>query len=401
VGGSSDYATALAELAVGLGANVQPDQIVAVSSEPGMEELVRAVADVAYARGAKFVDLVVFDPYVKHSRMKHAALETLPYVPPWFGQRVLALGEAHAANIALVGPSAPRLMADIDPDRLGLDMLPRLRETGEIVAKRLLNWSIVPSPTPGWAAIVFPDLDPEPALERLWEQVAHVCRLDEADPVQAWSARLDRLAEVSARLNEMRLDALHFEGPGTNLTIGLLPGSRWISGQMTNVDNIVHTANIPTEEVFTAPDPTRVDGTVTSTKPLFSSGTIITGLRVRFEGGRAVEIEAEQGGGTLRTLTSRDEGAARLGEVALVDRESRIGKLGTVFYTTLLDENAASHLALGRGYADSVEGDDNLARLNLSEIHIDFMVGADDVAVTGRLAGGEEVPLLRGGAWQV
>ena len=210
-----------------------------------------------------------------------------------------------------------------------------------------------------------------------------------------------RLAEISARLNELRLDALHFEGPGTDLTIGLLPGSRWISGQMANVDNVVHTANIPTEEVFTAPDPTRVDGTVTSTKPLFSSGTIITGLRVRFEGGRAVEIEAEQGGGTLRTLTSRDEGAARLGEVALVDRESRIGKLGTVFYTTLLDENAASHLAFGRGYADSVEGDDNLARLNLSEIHIDFMVGADDVAVTGRRAGGEQVPLLRGGAWQI
>ncbi len=398
--GTADSTAALAELVVGLGANVQPDQIVSVSSEPGMEELVRAVADAAYARGARFVDLAVFDPYVKHSRLKHAPRETLSYVPPWFGQRVLALGEAHAANIGLVGPSAPTLMADIDPDRLGLDMLPRLRENGEIVAKHLLNWSLVPSPTPGWASIAFPDLDRDAGLERLWEEVAHVCRLDEPDPVQAWRDRLARLAEVSGRLNELRLDALRFEGPGTDLTIGLLPSSRWISGQMTNVDNIVHTANLPTEEVFTAPDPARVDGTVTSTKPLFTSGTIVTGLRVRFEGGRAVEIAAEQGAGTLRTLTSRDEGAARLGEVALVDRESRIGKLGTVFYTTLLDENAASHLALGRAYTDSVESEDDLARINVSDIHIDFMVGADDVAVTGR-RGDEQIPLLRGGVWQI
>jgi aminopeptidase len=400
VSGTADYTAALAELAVGLGANVQPDQIVSVTSEPGMEALVRAVADAAYTRGARFVDLAVFDPYVKHSRLKHAALETLSFVPPWFGQRVLALGDAHAANIALVGPSAPTLMADIDPERLGLDMLPRLPETGEIVAKHLWNWSLLPSPTPGWASIVFPDLDPDAGLERLWDEVAHVCRLDEPDPVQVWSDRLRRLAEVSRRLNELQLDALHFEGPGTDLTIGLLPSSRWISGQMTNVDNVVHTANLPTEEVFTAPDPARVDGTVTSTKPLFTAGTIVAGLRVRFEGGRAVEIDAEQGAGTLRTLTSRDEGAARLGEVALVDRESRIGKLGTVFYTTLLDENAASHIAFGRAYTDSVESEDDLARINVSDIHIDFMVGADDVAVTGR-RGDEEIPLLRGGAWQI
>ena len=398
---SHGYSAALAELAVGLGANVQPDQVVSLSVEPGMEELARAVADAAYARGARFVDLDVFDPHVKHSRMRHAPRETLSYVPPWFGQRLLALGDAQAARISLLGPSAPTLMADIDPDLLGLDMLPRLRESGEVVAKRLCNWSIVPSPTPGWASLVFPDLDPDAALARLWEQVAHVCRLDEPDPAQAWSDRLRRLAEVSAKLNELKLESLHYEGPGTDLTIGLLPGSRWISGPMETVAGVRHNPNLPTEEVFTAPDPARVDGIVTSTRPLFVSGTIVTGLRVRFEGGRAVEIEAEQGGGTLRTLTSRDEGAARLGEVALVDRESRIGKLGTVFYMTLLDENAASHLALGRAYTDSAEGEDALAQINVSDIHVDFMVGADDVAVTGQRAGDERIPLLRGGVWQI
>ena len=398
--GGDGYAAALAELAVGLGANVQPDQIVALTLEPGMEQLARAVAEAAYAHGARFVDLAVFDPYVKHSRLKHAPRETLSYVPPWIGERVLALGDARAANINLAGPSAPHLMADIDPERLGLDMLPRVRESGEIVAKRLVNWTIVPSPTPGWASIVFPDLDADAAVERLWEQVAHVCRLDEPDPAQAWRERMERLGEVSAKLNALHLDALHFEGPGTDLTVGLLPGSRWISGRIATVDDVVHAANIPTEEVFTAPDPHRVDGTVTSTKPLFTASTVITGLRVRFEGGRAVEIEADQGAATLRTLTSHDEGACRLGEVALVDRESRIGKLGTVFYMTLLDENAASHIAFGRAIPDSVESDD-LDRINLSDIHIDFMVGSDDVAVTGQRAGDERIPLLRGGVWQI
>jgi aminopeptidase len=260
----------------------------------------------------------------------------------------------------------------------------------------------VPSPTPGWASVVFPELDPDAALTQLWERVAHVCRLDEPDPVQEWNRRIRRLAEVAAKLNELELDALHYEGEGTDLTIGLLPSSRWISGQLETVDGVVHTPNIPTEEVFTAPDPTRVEGTVTSTKPLFASGSIISGLRVRFEGGRAVEVDAERGGATVQTIISRDDGAARLGEVALVDRESRIGRLGTVFYTTLLDENAASHLAFGRAYTDSVEGEDGLARINQSEIHLDFMVGGDDVSVTGlRPNGSEPFPLVRGGVWQI
>ena len=168
---------------------------------------------------------------------------------------------------------------------------------------------------------------------------------------------------------------------------------------MTNVHGIIHTANLPTEETFTAPDPTRVDGAVTATKPLFTPGTI-EGLRVRFEGGRAVQIDADSGAEILRTMTRRDEGAARIGEVALVDRESRIGQSGSVFYSILLDENAASHLALGRAYTDSVESEDDLARINVSDIHIDFMVGADDVAVTGR-RGDEQIPLLRGGVWQI
>jgi aminopeptidase len=207
--------------------------------------------------------------------------------------------------------------------------------------------------------------------------------------------------EVAAKLDELALDALHFEGPGTDLRVGLLGGSRWRGARVSTIDGIVHAPNLPTEEVFTTPDPDRVEGFVTATKPLFVSGVLINGLRVRFEGGRAVEVEADEGGPTLRTLSQRDPGAARLGEVALVDRESRIGQLDVVFFETLLDENAASHIALGQGLQFGVEGDEDAKRVNQSEIHIDFMIGSNDVSVTGLTREGKEVPLLIGGAWRL
>lgn len=397
----SDYAQALAELVVRFGANVQPGQIVALSSEPGKEQLARAIAEEAYRAGARFVDLSVFDIHLKRARALYADPDTLSFVPPWYGQRVLALGEARAARIVLAGPVAPRIMQGIDPALAGRDMLPSLRESIEVVNARTTNWTIAPCPTPGWAELVYPDLASDAALERLWEQIAHVCRLDEPDPVAAWRERLDRLMAVSEQLGALRLDALRFEGPGTNLTVGLLESSRFISASFETADGITHVPNLPTEEVFTTPDPERVEGVVRSTKPLFASGQLITGLSVRFEGGRAVEIDAEQGADALRGLSQRDAGAARLGEVALVDREGRIGPLGTVFYDTLLDENAASHIALGQGFEFAVDDQPDRRKVNASEIHIDFMIGGDDVAVTGLTRDGSELPLLRGGAWQL
>jgi aminopeptidase len=397
----NDTIAGLAELAVGFGANVQPGQIVAIGSEPGKEALARAIAESAYAHGAKFVDVAVFDQHVKRSRLRHADRSTLTFVPSWYGERLRQLGGEHGALISLTGPVAPDLMEGIDPALLGLDLLPRLKESRELIEERLVNWTIVACPTPGWAEHVYPEQAPEEALERLWGDLAHICRLDEAEPAAAWRARLDELDRVASALDSLALDRLHFEGPGTDLTVGLLPSSVWAAAQFETIDGVLHTANIPTEEVFTAPDPERVDGHVTATKPLFVSGGLVTGLRVRFEGGRAVEIDADSGADTLRQLTSRDDGGERLGEVALVDRESRIGQLGTIFYDTLLDENAACHIALGQAYGVSVADDRDRERINRSEIHVDFMIGADDVAVTGVTADGTEVPLLRGGEWQV
>jgi aminopeptidase len=391
---------ALAELIVRFGANVQPGQIVAIGSEPGKEELTRAVADVAYQAQAKFVDLTVFDVHLKRSRVLHAAEETLDFVPPWYGERMLALGEHRCARISLTGPAAPHALEGLDPARVGRDILPATREGMTLLNARSTNWTVAPSPTREWAKLVYPSLDADEALELLWRQIAHICRLDEADPVGAWTARLEALEATAAKLTEQRLEALHFEGPGTDLTIGLLSGSRWEGAHMTTAEGIVHVPNIPTEEVFTTPDPTRVDGIVRATKPLFVAGAMIEGIRVRFEGGRAVEIDADQGADTLRALVARDEGAARLGEVALVDREGRIGPLDTVFFNTLLDENAASHIALGQGFEFAVDESDHHA-INRSQIHVDFMIGGNDVAVTATTGSGESVPVLRDGSWQI
>jgi aminopeptidase len=396
-----DHVTALADLAVHFGANVQPGQTVAISSEPGKEDLARAIAESAYAAGAVFVDLSVFDVHLKRARALHGDPETLGYVPPWIGARALALGEHRCARISLTGPVAPRIMDDVDPALLGLDMLPSVREGMIVVNQRTCNWTLVPCPTVGWATLVHPRLEPAAALGRLWQQVAHVCRLDEEDPVAAWQARIEQLLDASRRLDALRLDALHLQGPGTDLTIGLLPSSTWRAAQVDTVDGIRHAPNLPTEEVFTTPDPERVDGIVTATKPLFTSGTTITGLQVRFEAGRAVGIEANQGAEVLRGLVGHDPGAGRLGEVALVDREGRVGPTGTIFYDPLLDENAASHIALGQGYEMGVADPHDQPRVNQSEIHVDFMIGSDELAVSGVTGDGSAIRLLHGGSWQI
>ncbi len=373
----------------------------AIGGEPGKEYLVRALAESAYRHGARFVDVGWFDPWVKRARIEHAPEDTLDFVPPWYGDRVLALGEHRAARLALSGPSAPGLLEDLDPVRAGRDRLPSVKESGTVVNDRTTNWSILPCPTPAWAALVHPDLPADEALAKLEEQIVHVLRLDEADPIAAWRERADTLVAVAGRLSERRFDALHYEGPGTDLTIGLLPGARWQAARFETVDGIEHMPNLPPEEVFTTPDPARADGHVASTKPLvLIDGTVVRNLRARFEGGRAVAVDADSAQAVMRTIIDRDEGAARLGEVALVDDEGRIGRLDTVFYDTLLDENASSHIALGQGFPFLVEGE-AAASVNDSQIHIDFMIGSGDLRITGLTAGGERVPVLTGGQWKV
>jgi aminopeptidase len=392
---------ALAALAVEGSANVADGQTVIVRANLVDAALVRAIVRAAYRRGAHQVEVEWNDPLVRKIRLEEAGDAALGWVSPWVHELPTKLGELHGSVITLVGNPAPGLYDDIEAGRLGRDTVP-LPEWGAVVAERTVNWAIVPSPTREWAGLVHPDLDGDAALERLWSQIEHVCRLDERDPGAAWRARAADLAGSSERLTLAQLDSLHFEGEGTDLHVGLLPGVRWLGGALTTVWGREHLPNVPTEEVFTSPDPERTEGVVRSTKPLLVNGRAVTGLRMRFEGGRAVEIEADSGAELLRELASRDEGAARLGEVALVDGSGRIGPLDTVFHHTLLDENAASHLAIGRGFPFLAEDPQPAARINISAIHTDFMIGGPGVRVSGRTRDGRDVEVLaQDGTWRL
>src|ERR687886_764601 len=363
----------LADLTIGFAANVQRGQIVAIGAELGKEEMVRALAASAYRHGAKFVDAFYFDMHIKRARILYADEDTLDFVPSWYGERLLELGRQRCARIGIAGPATPGLLDDLDPARAGRDLLPAVKETGVVVNEATTNWTIVPFPTRPW---------------------------DEPDPIAAWRERSDTLVGVAERLSARRFSALRFRGDGTDLTVGLLPTTLFLAAKFTTADGIEHMPNLPSEEVFGAPDPQRTDGVVRATKPLVVAGSIVRGLEVEFRDGRAVRIDADEGADILRGYAARDEGASRLGEVALVDGEGRIGKLGTTFFDTLLDENAASHIALGRAY-DFTAGEEDRARVNQSGIHVDFMIGGDDVDVDGVEDDGGEVPVLRGGTWQL
>jgi aminopeptidase len=392
--------TRLAELSVH-GANVQEGQIVLVGAEIGIEEQARATAEAAYKRGAKFVDVAYFDPYVKRVRIENADPDTLGFVPQWYGERVLEHAEQNGARINLRGVTAPNLMDGLDKSLLGKDMLPSVKETFKVISERSTNWCFVPAPHRAWAALVHPDLPAHEAYEQLWRELEHVLRLDEPDPLAAWDKRMAVLSDYAARLTERRFDAIELRGPGTELTIGLLPTATWSTAEFSTAKGLRHFSNLPSEEIFTTPDPRRTNGHITATRPLvLNDGTIIRGLTVRFEDGVAVEIDADENAEALRGLTEVDEGARRLGELALVDGEGRIGPLGTVFYNTLLDENASSHIAIGNGFPFLVEDEDR-ERANVSAQHIDFMIGSSELAVDGVTVDGERVPVLRNLAWQL
>jgi aminopeptidase len=391
-----------AELAVRVGANVQEGQDVAVEAYVEHAPMARAIARAAYEAGARFVEVFYNDQHVNLARLELAPEESLGFVAEWQLARYRSIAEREGARIAIRSLPWPRLLDGIPRDRLTktqntpLSELSSRQHTTEQVA-----WTLLGVPTEGWADAVLG----EPDVERLWEAVGHCVRLDESDPVEAWRAHIARLRARAATLNERRFDALRYRGPGTELTVGLRPDSHWDSGGGTTVFGQWHVANIPTEEVFTTPDPARTEGTVRSTRPLTIGGAIVAGLEVRFEAGRIVEVRAESGVELVEAQLAKDEGARRLGEVALVDGTSRVGETGLVFFDTLFDENATCHVAYGRGFADGVDGGAgrSLAELgvNDSSIHTDFMIGGPEVDVDGVTREGEVVPLLRADVWQL
>ncbi len=394
---------ALARLAVHVGVNLQSGQTLAVNAMVEHARLVRAVAAEAYVAGARYVDVYYADQHVRRAHIEHASDDELGFSPPWLVERMRRIGETGSALISITGNPEPELYSDLDGSRVGRARMRKLAEESLKLTDGLSNWSIVPYPNEGWARTVFG----EPDVDRLWDAVAAAIRIDEPDPVAAWQEHIAKLQLRADSLNERRFDHLRYRGPGTDLTIGLHPESEW-KAALDVSRGIEHVANMPTEEVFTAPDARRVEGVVRATLPLQIQGTIVRDLTVRFEDGRAVEVTASTGEKVMRTHVATDEGAARLGEVALVDSDSRVGKTGLVFYDTLFDENASSHIALGAAivnavsWAGDVSPEERSVRgVNHSSIHTDFMIGSAELEVDGVDAHGEAVPILRHGDWQL
>ena len=382
-----------------------PDQYVAVDGLVEHVELVRAVADAAYDAGARFVDVRYADLRVKRSMIEKAPEDALTFTTTWIVERLERLGAEHGAQILIAGDPEPGLFADLDPARVGRARQIAFDEAHmRNVTTQAVNWTIAAFPSPGWAERIYG----EPDLERLWVELGYAVRLDVEDPVAAWKTHIESLERRTRELNDHRFDALRFSGAGTELTVGLLPASRWLSASLETAFGRGHVVNLPTEEVYTTPDRARADGIVRASRPLALPAGIVRGLELRFERGRIVSVEAEEGGEYVRGQLAADEGAAHVGEIALVDATSRVGQIDHPFFNGLLDENAASHVAYGAGFPYAVEGADRsdpkeqvAAGINHSSVHGDVMVGGPGVDVFGITAEGDDLCVIADNEWQL
>ena len=394
----------LAEITLKIGANLADGQDLLVNAMLEHAPFVRALAETAYKMGARYVDVQYSEPYARKSRIAHAPEDTLTWIPPWIDDRLEWSVGAKAAHVSISGDPHPDLLADVDPKRASLERTTFPPARTRQVNSAEVNWTIVPYPSEGWAQAVYG----KPDVEQLWADIERFMRLDQPDPVAAWKEHIDKLETRTQQMNTRRFDALHFEGPGTDLTIGLMEKSRFEAASFTTKWGQKHIPNMPTEEIFTTPDYRRTEGTVRSTRPLALSGNVIRDLEMRFEKGRVVEVKASSGQDVIAGEQATDPGGSFLGEVALVDGSSPIGQSGRTYLNTLFDENATCHIAYGAGYPHCVEGADTMSKeelrdvgVNQSIVHTDFMIGGPEVTVTGMEKGGGRVPIIENDTWQL
>jgi aminopeptidase len=398
----------LAHVAVNVGLGLKPGQELVMTASLDSVALARRITEHAYRAGASLVTALWNDEDSALLRYRHASDASFDHAAKWLYDGMAAAFKSGAARLAITGAN-PALLSNEDPDKVGRanravsqDYRPAL----ELITRHEINWTIVAGATPAWAAAVFPNDSPDEALQKLWNAIFATTRINTVDPASEWRAHDAELQKRAAFMNAKRYFALHYRGPGTDFRLGLADDHEWLGGGTTAGNGVYCIPNMPTEEIFSAPHKNRADGIVTATKPLSHQGTMIEGIQVRFEKGRIVEAHATRGEEVLKKLIDTDEGARRLGEVALVPHSSPIARSGLVFFNTLFDENAASHIALGQTYSSCLRDGDRLTPEQLaakgandSLIHVDWMIGSAELDIDGVSASGDKEPLMRRGDW--
>jgi aminopeptidase len=398
----------LARVAIEVGLGLKRGQELVMTAPLEAVPLARRITEQAYRAGASLVTTLYSDDEALLLRFRHAPDEAFDKAAGWLYDGMGAAYRSGAARLAITGAS-PLLLSNEDPEKVGRAnqaVSKAYRPALELITRHEINWTIVASATPAWAASMFPDDLPEIAIAKLWEAIFRTSRVDNEDPVAAWKKHDSELQRRAAYMNEKRYHSLHYRGPGTDFRLGLADDHVWMGGGTTAGNGLYCIPNLPTEEIFTTPHKDRADGTVRASKPLSYQGTMIEGIEVRFERGRIVKAYATRGLEVLEKLISTDDGARRLGEVALVPHSSPIAASGLLFYNTLFDENAASHIALGQAYTSCLKDGDKLTPEQLaakgandSLIHVDWMIGSGDLDIDGISASGAAEPVMRKGEW--
>ena len=405
-----------AEAIVKVGLNLRAGQRLIINNAtsqgitPAARELVHAVTKAAYAAGARYVQPIWGDEEMLRIRLQHAPADSFDEYPKFHVNAVLDIIKNGDALLSIYA-NDPDVYQGIDPERVAAlqkTQLENNQEIGANISRNAINWCVVASASPAWAKKIFPDLTPEDAEDKLWRAIFETTRATQPDPVAAWQEHIQNLRKRGNYLQAQKYSALHYKGPGTDLTLGLPRGHKWISAQSMAENGVIFTANMPTEEVFTLPDRQRADGTVAATFPLSYGGSLIEDFSVTFKNGRIVKVHAKKNEALLQKLVDTDEGSTRLGEVALVPASSPISKRGHLFYNTLFDENASCHIAIGRAYRFTLIGGEELtdeeftsAGGNLSLNHVDFMIGSPQIDIDGIKEDGTREPVMRSGEWAI
>jgi aminopeptidase len=397
-----------AEVIVKIGLNLRAGQPLSIRTVTHTSPLVREITRVAYEQGASYVDVIWSDEGVARARAEFAPRDSFEEYPEWQIEGVVKIIERGGALLSIAALD-PDLLNGLDSEFVGKLQQVQLKNFAPVssfVMRNAVNWCVVAAAGPAWARKIFPDLDSDKAQEKLWQAIFEATRVTLPDPIAAWDTHNTNLRKRGTYLTTKKYTALHYKAPGTDFTMGLPPGHKWVGGNGLAENGIVFTANMPTEEIFTLPDRRRAEGIVAATFPLSYAGTLIEDFGLEFKNGRIVKVHARKNEAILQKLVDTDEGSTRLGEAALVPASSPIGKRGHLFYNTLFDENASCHIAIGRAYRFTLIGGEELndeefmaAGGNMSLNHVDFMIGSDKMDIDGITADGAREPIMRQGEW--